>query len=137
MGGNRKAKEPRKSQIGASNQVSEAFTRVAATTTQPASDTLNLPSSFTVNEQWLPSAFGLPEKLDIKGTDGKEEGAISGKFFALTPTFNLSDDNGQNVGHASQQLFSWGTKDNFYNAQNKLIGSVQEYGFRRLWDWAL
>ena len=39
---------------------------------------------------------------------------------------------GHNIAHARQEIFSWGTKDDFYDGQNHRLGSVQKEVLRSM-----
>jgi uncharacterized protein YxjI len=116
----------------AQQAAADAYVKLAAQPAQSQSDASNLPDSFKVKEHFFRSLFGMPEKFDIEGADGKDYGTITGKWIALTPSFKMEDNHGQNMGRARQELFSWGVKDDFYDGQDRMIGSVHEQVFRSM-----
>ncbi|MEI6117729.1 MAG: hypothetical protein WCP92_00195 [bacterium] len=92
----------------------------------------------SVQDQTLPNEFCIKEKVMSLVTaftienDGTEYGDVTRKIFSLTTTFIYTDVNDKLVMKGKEQIFSWGTKIDFYDADDNYIGAIHENVFKSM-----
>ena len=96
-------------------------------TLAPLARALELPSEFTIREEF----FSLTTSLDIKADD-KSFGTVSQKILSLTRAFRYTDATGVCIAEARSRILSWGSHVDVTDCSGAKIGGIKEQVIKSL-----
>jgi len=88
-----------------------------------------LPDKFFVKEKVISfvTAFTIED-------DNTKYGEVTREIFKLKTTFSYTDVNDNLIMKGEEQILSWGTKIDFYDAEDNYIGAIHENVFESLFS---
>jgi len=95
-------------------------------------------SDQSIKDQTLPNEFCIKEKVMSLVTaftikdDNTEYGDVTREIFHLKTTFSYTNANDKLVMKGKEQILSWGTKIDFYDANDNYIGAIHENVFKSI-----